>query len=298
MKNKLKSNKIVNVSKRILPIILLTSTLLTNTACRDNIKPEVTQKVYVEIPQYRDLSVLRNVNLPTYKDKFKGETYTFVKEKDVFAYCVELKYAIKDYFKKYGASDWYSPEEQKFWMDNVEYVVTAIAYAESTYRTDCFNERGCGGITGLNKQQVLETLDNWLHETAVWGKNFPDISTEDENVDVFNPATSLEYTYYNIGYVSRVIFQKDKKFEYNGEMYCIWDNIAFSRENQNKLIIASHLFGIGNIVDASKGVQKDGHNIDYYLNSKYVQKVLDKTEELKSKYISEFNLQELVEYSR
>lgn len=299
MKEVLKSNKRVKITKAIASILLVANFVMP-ISCAKNSQNQAESKesVKIEIPQYRNLYELRKVELPTYQNRFDGKTYTFVDEKDVFEYCVELKYAIKEYFKNYGASDWFSPQEQKFWMDDIEYIVTAIAYRESSYRTNCINELGCGGIAGINKEQVLETLDNWLHNPSTWGSNLPDVKTSVEEVDVFNPATSLEYTYYNIGYVSRVIFQKNKKFEYYGEMYCIWDNVPFTKSNQIKLIIASHLYGIGNIVDASKGVQKDGHDINYYINSNYVQDILEKTEELKSKYKSELGWQNDFDFSR
>lgn len=261
-------------SKKRVAIAMAGALALTSlfAACQDR------QMIDTEIGQqsYRSLEELRNESLPTRSKEFGDKQYLITSERAVLEISTEFKWAIKDYFKKYGASDWSNPDDKQFWPEDIEYVITAIAYKESSYRTNCINDRGCAGLTGLNKNDLLVSLNVWTNAPA-WGSNKPYINCNPDEVDVFNGARAIEYAYYNVGYNLANFLKKDKVFIHeNGNQYCIWDYVEYSDEMQLRMLIASHFFGIGNVVDSALGIHKDNIKIEQYVYSNYVENVLDK----------------------
>lgn len=241
-------------------------------------------------PRQRSLEQLQYAKVPTYTTTFKDDDgvkreYEFVEEEDLLQISRELSVAIKDYFKAHGASDWSNPDEERFWPENIEYIVVAIAFAESSYRTNYINDIQCGGLTGLHKESLLKSLNGWANNTEVWGEDIPYINCNPDEVDIFNPITCMEYTYYNIGYVLANRLKKNKSFvDDNGCKQSIWKHTPYSDEVQTDLVIANNLWGIDNIETAGLGINKDGYTVEYFRNSEYVNKVLNKTNELINTY--------------
>lgn len=274
------SNNVRKQNEDIKPTKEFTSTSEKNND--DDTDEEVVTYEEDTLQQIRQISM----RLEELKYGNDGKYYNTADEQEVLEVCTLLKDAIKEYFKGYGASDWTNPDEKQFWPEDFEYIITAIAFRESSYRTNCINEKGCGGITGLNKQDTLSTIESWL-TPYIWGENGPiqDINCNYDEVDVFNPVTCLEYTYYNMGYLLSNRFKKDKKFiDIDGQYRSVWDVLPYSEDTQVRLLVACHLYGMGNVVDAVFGRQAEGHPIDYYIHSNYVEDVLDKAYELQQTY--------------
>lgn len=247
---------------------------------------------------YRDLEQLRKIQLPTYNGTYPDaegirREYKFVYEEDVLNLSKEFSLAIEDYFKAHGSSNWTNDDYKEFWPEDIEYMVAAIAFRESEYRTNSTNEeRNCVGLMGINKGEMLPTLEQWL-TLPIWAPNYPQIEFDIEKVDMFNPTSSIEYTYYNIGYGLANRFKKDKKFtDIDGKRKTIWTTLEYSEDMQNRLIIASHLYGMTNVVDSiydrnyyeDDNGQKHKIPLSKYIYSDYVEDVLDKMYELKNTY--------------
>ena len=290
----LKKISIVKLSAlSLVGVMILTS--LASCATQHNSQDTIldTPRVEDEAYEYRSLEELRRVELPTYTDTFKEpdgsrKEYHVVEEQDVLDLSREFRYAIEDYFKSYDASDWTNEDTKQFWPEDIECMVTAIAFMESSYRTDCTNEeRDCEGMMGINKVTMLPTLQQWLTSDH-WEPNYPQVEYDTTKVDMFNPTTSIEYTYYNIGYVLINRFKKDKRFvDTDGQTKTIWTTLEYSKEMQNRLVIASHLFGMTNVVNAVYGRPSEKGvlvPIEKYIYSDYVEGVLDKMYELKNTY--------------
>ena len=232
---------------------------------------------------------LRQTKLPTTTKNYNGAEYKFVNEEDIIKLSKEFSIAIERYFKSCDASYWTNESVEQFWPEDIEYIITAISYKESSYRADVMNEIGCGGLTGLNKETMLDTFANQWLTPKVWGDKVPQVNCNPNEVDILNPTTCIEYTYYNIGYNLANRFKKDKYFiDIDGTKRSVWDEISYTEDMQNRLIIASHLFGVNNVVDSvfERNYDKDGNliPINKYIYSKYVEDVLDKAITLSSKY--------------
>ena len=241
---------------------------------------------------YKDMQQVLNTELKTYKSYFKDDDgvkrkYDFVYEQDLLQLSGDMSIALEDYFKACGASYWTDEDEQQFWPKDIECIVTAIAYKESTYRVNVENDLGCKGLTGLKETALLNSLDNWL-VPATWGNDMTHISFDENAVDMFNPTTCIEYTYYNIGYNLVHWYKNDKTFvDKDGARKSVWDTIPYTEEMQVRMIVATHLYGIGNMLDAvyqRPNVEGKIVPLDDYIYSDYVEDVLDKTYELKNTY--------------
>lgn len=298
---RLKRLKRVKLVKRLIvadiAALVLTSALLVaplginndSSYTKDNKIHEVT-----DIIQYRSLNELRQVKLPTTTQRFDGVKYQVANEEDILKLSREFSFAIEEYFKSCGAIHWTNNDNQQFWPKDVEYMVTAIAFRESTYRTDVINEKGCKGLTCLKEEELLKTLrEEWL-VTRIWEDNIPNVNCNPDEVDMFNGTTCIEYTYYNIGYNLANRFKKDKYFtDVDGERRCVWNVLDYSEETQNRLIIATHLFGIDNITNSVFGRANSSGKviaIDKYLYCDYVEDVMDKMQELKNNYEQNFTM--------
>lgn len=255
-----------------------------------NANKEIAVKENME---YQRLCKLRKSKLNTTVKSFKGVNYNVANKEDVLYLSKEFAIATEQYFKSCGASDWADPYSQRFWPIDIEYMVTAIAFMESSYRTDVINDQGCGGLTGINKEQILHTLDNqWLTE-RVWGDSVPEINCKPNEVDIFNGATAIEYTYYNIGYNLANRFKKNKKFvDVDGTKRSIWDKISYTDDMQLRLLIASHRFGLNNVVDSvfERNFDSNGKAIPLarYTHGPYVEGVLDQMVQLQLEYDENF----------
>lgn len=248
----------------------------------------------MKLKPYEALQHVRNIKMPTYVATFPNEygvrqEYNFAQEEDVLNVSRELSYVIEDYFKSCGASNWANEDKDQFWPEDIEYVVTAIAFRESTYRTNVINNIGCAGLTCIKEDELLKTLGNEWLVSRIWGKNVPQVNCNSETVDMFNGTTGLEYTYYNIGYNLANRFKKDKYFtDVDGVRKSVWQVLDYSDEMQKRLIIASHLFGVNNVVDAVFGRAYDNNgnkvSLEDYINCGYVEDVMDKTYELINTY--------------
>lgn len=243
-----------------------------------------------ELTPYERLQAVRNIKLPTYTGTFKDEDgirreYEFAREEDVLAVSRELSKAIEEYFESCGASNWTNEDNKQFWPKNIEYIVTAIAFRESTYRTNGVNNIGCAGLTCINEKKLLTTLgEQWLIP-RIWGDNVPQVDCDSSTVDILNGTTAVEYTYYNIGYNLANRFKKDKYFtDVDGARRSVWQVLEYSEEMQIRLIIASHLFGVNNVIDSIFGRNYDKNGklipINDYIYCGYVGDVMCKTEEL------------------
>lgn len=235
---------------------------------------------------FKSLEELRKVKLPTYTDIVNGVECSFVKEEDLIEYSKQMSKAVEQYFKSCGATNWANEESEQFWPEDIEYLVVAIAFQESSYRTDYINDEGCGGLLGLNKKDVLNTINSWVTNKAVWEDKMPNINCNYNEVDLFDPAKSIEYAYYLMGYKLANFYKNDKQFYHNGEYKNLWEKSKanYSEELQEKWLTASWLFGDTNVINSIYGVQQEGHTINDYLNSKYVKSINEKKEELKNIY--------------
>lgn len=248
---------------------------------------------------YEELCKVASQKLETYEGNYKdndGVTrkYLFVKnEEDLIQLSKELSVAVKNYFKAYGASDWANPDEEMFWPENIEYLVVAIAWRETEYRTNTWNEEsGCGGITALNKEMLLKTFThgNWLTED-VWGKHIPYINCNPNEVDVFNLGQNMLYQYLNIGYNLANRLKNEKTFydEESNTRIGVWQKLNYTDEMQDRLIIASQLFGINNVVNSVfdrnyNEKEKRYIPLKEYVDSSYTNDVMNKFNELVDKY--------------
>lgn len=239
--------------------------------------------------EYRSLEELRKVKLPTYTDKYQGKEYEFVNEEDLLQLSREYKHAIEDYFRAHGASDFTNPDTGEFWPEDIEYIVVATAFVESGYRTNCVGKNGCVGISGINKESLLTTLDGWANNTTIWGDDVPYINCNPDEVDLLDASKAIEYHYFSIAYMLANRLKKDKTFVLDGKEQCIWDHVKYNTENQQELLVASHLWGINNITRAGLGNHPDGNTAKGYMNSQYVAKVQAKKEELIQKYENDFS---------
>ena len=237
---------------------------------------------------YQRLQLVRNTKLDTYVDTFKEadgtkQKYLYANEKDVVELSVDMADAIEDYFKSIGAKNWTSDDKKQFWPDDIGYTVAAIAYRESSYRTNIVNNKGCQGITCINEQATMDSLDNWL-TTDIWGDGVKYINFDEDKVDMLNPTTCIEYTYYNIGYHLAHWY---KSFSKDRGKSSVWDKLEYSEDLQERLIIATHLFGIGNLEAAIyKRPNNNGEVVPLkdYVYSDYVEDVLAKKQQLVNKY--------------
>ena len=235
------------------------------------------------------LKGLRKYKLSTTTKYFDGKPYQVADEKDVLRLSKEFAIVLEKYFKSCGASDWSNPYTEEFWPYEIEYLVTALAFQESSYRTDVINERGCGGLTVLHEEDVLKTLgDQWL-VPRIWGDNVPQVNCNPDEVDIFNGTTCIEYTYYHIGYLLANRFKNAKYFiDEDGTKRSVWDEIEFTEDNQLRLIIASYFYGVNNVVDSVFGRNYDSNGklipLKDYIYSDYVESVLDKMIELEILY--------------
>lgn len=249
-----------------------------------------------QILERLSIQELREVELPTYQQYFtengKRDLYDCVEEEEVLKYCIQLKYALEDYYKSLGASDWCEPNKDKFWFDDIEYIITAVAYKESTYRANLPpNSKDCSGITCLKKDDCLKSLRGWLGNTSIWGSNMPDLSFDENKVDVLDAKTCLEYTFLMFGFNCRNMLQEGRHFTIDGKTYCLSDKLEYADDTVTKLAIASHLFGPGNVAKATYGIQENGDTINEYLNSAYVKGVLAKAQELKLLYGGKYEIE-------
>ena len=265
-----------------------------------NIPAQYSQYMTAEqMNAYIKLNKVSNATLTTHKDNYRDNDnvvreYTFVSDREeLIAVNKLLADAIEDYFKAYGASNWTNPDQEQFWPKEVELLMTAIAWRETEYRIDAYdNKTGCAGITGLNKTKLLETLQEsgWL-QLPQWGDSKPYINCNSDEIDIFNPVKCLEYSYYNMGYNLANRLKKDKFFydKTTGNQVSIWQKLEYSEEMQLRLIISSHLFGITNVVDSvferNYDEQKERYiNINEYIYSEYTNDVLKMYYELCDEY--------------
>ncbi len=250
---------------------------------------EIVPEKPIKKDEYDRLQDLRKKKLPTTPKKFNGEIYQVADEQDVLELSKDFALAIEDYFKTCGASDWANPYSQEFWPEDIEYAVTAIAFMESSYRTDVINEIGCGGLTGLHKEDILKTLGQQWLTPQIWKDKVPKVNCNPDEVDIFNGATCIEYTYYNIGYNLANRLKTDKYFiDIDGTKRSIWNEIDFTEDKQLRLIIASHRYGLNNIIDSifKRNYDKEGNLIPLsnYIYSEYVEGVMDKMVSLELEY--------------
>ncbi len=298
MKATIKSFKKVLIKSTAL--LLLAMTIGEFSACNTREQGQDIDIIDIQQPQtteeaYNNLKKVTSIKMPTYEDTYKDpdgvrRKYNFVYEEDVLSVSAQLSIAIEDYFKACGASDWADPNTEQFWTEDVEYIVAAMAFKESCYRTNSTNdERDCVGLVGINEELLLPTLEQWL-TLPVWEPTYPNVEFDSTKVDMFNPTTSLEYTYYNMGYNLVNRFQKGKRFydEKTQSELSVWDKLEYSPQLQIKLVIASHLFGLDNVIDSVFERNYDEYGklipLSRYINSEYVNTILEKTEDLKSTY--------------
>lgn len=278
---------------------LATLMTATSTACSmesdqiDNDQEIAIVEKDVEQSAYERLQGLRKTKLATYMDTYKEEDgtkdkYLYAYEEDVLELSIQMADAIKEHFESMGAIHWTSDDKKKFWPDDIGYTVTAIAYRESSYRTNIVNDKGCQGITCIKEEDLMDSLDNWL-TTDRWGDGVKYISFDADKVDMLNPTTCIEYTYYSIGYHLAHWY---KHFNKNRGKASVWDTIEYSEDLQERLIIATHLFGIGNM-EASiyKRPNQKGKIVPLkeYIYSDYVEDVLAKKQELIHNYKHNLN---------
>ena len=300
LKNKLKKVTLASMGAVMATIITLGSVFV----CLPNEKIDIDETTSIQQPEtsldkkdvtsstahspYERLLNVRNIKLPTYTQTYKDEDgikrqYEFASEEDVLNLSREFSVAIEDYLRSCGAGYWTNADTEQFWLNDMEYIVAAMAFRESTYRTNYVNEQGYGGITGFDDVDSLKTLrEQWFVE-HVWGNNVPDVDCSSEGFDISNPNQCMELTYHYLGYTLATRFKKDKHFNFKGERRCIWDEIDFSEELQTRMVIASYFWGVGNVTNAVFGYPNEKGEVvslDDYLYSFYVEDVLDKAYEL------------------
>ncbi len=273
---------------------LATLMTATSAACSmeaDNVVNDqeiaIAGKDIMQYP-YQRLQDLRKTKLPTYVDTFKDEDgtkrkYTFAYEEDVVGLSVDMADAIEDYFKSIGAKHWTSDDKKQFWPNDIGYTVAAIAYRESSYRTNISNSKGCQGITCIKEKALLNSLEQWFTHD-IWGDGVDYVSLDADKVDMLNPTTNIEYTYYEIGYYLAHWY---KSFDESRGKESVWDKLEYSEDLQERLIISTHLFGIGNIeASIDKRANNKGNIVPLkdYVYSDYVEDVLAKKHELINTY--------------
>ena len=277
---------------------LATLMTATSTACSleadkvDNdqeivIKQDMGIKQYNESP-YQRLQAVRKIKLPTYEATYKDEDgvkrkYTFAYEEDVVELCIQMAEVLEDYFISIGAKPWTSDDKKQFWPEDIGYIVAAIAYRESTYRTNIVNDKGCQGITCIKEKALLNSLEQWFTPN-IWGDGVEYVGLDADKVDMLNPTTSIEYMYYEIGYYLTHWY---KSYDKNRGKKSVWDKLEYSEDLQERLIIATHLFGIGNMEDSIyKCPNQNGEIVPLKdcVYSDYVEDVLAKAQELKLTY--------------
>ena len=248
----------------------------------------------VQKPQnaYEELLQLRQTKLPVTIKSVKGVKYNYVDEQDVLELSTQFARVLEDYYKSCDAGNWTTDED--FWPEDIDYIVTAIAKQESSYRTNIVNDRGCEGLTGIDKNIVLDTLrDEWFVQ-HIWKTKIPKVDCTMEGVDFYNPTMSIEYTYHYLGYNMANRFKKDKYFtDDDGARRCIWNKLEYSEEIQNRLLIASYFWGIDNVTKSVFGRPNNQEvivPIEDYIYSDYVEQVLDKTHQLKQDYNKSISL--------
>lgn len=253
---------------------------------------EKERKPEKELSPYEKLLQVRSIKLPTYTQTYKDEDgikrqYEFANEEDVLNLSRDFSVAIEEYLRSCGAGYWANADTKQFWLNDMEYIVAAMAFRESTYRTNYVNKQGYGGITGFDDVDSLKTLrEQWFVE-HVWKGNVPDVDCSSEKFDISNPNQCMELTYHYLGYTMATRFKKDKHFNFKGESRCIWDEIDFSEEVQTRMVVASYFWGVGNVTNAVFGYPNEKGELvplDDYLYSFYVEDVLDKAYELIDEY--------------
>ena len=252
----------------------------------DNDIVTTTQKVEEKTP-YERLQALRKVKFQTEQKYHSGEGkyWDYVSEQDVLEYSAEMAKVLEGYYKDCGAGNWTTNDQ--FWPEDIKYIVTAMAFKESSYRPKAINNLGYAGLTAIGKSGVFDTLDKQWFAPHIWNDSIPDVNCNQADVDVFNPATSIEYTYHYLGYIMANRFKKDKYFKDGDGKSCVWTELDYSEEMQNRLLIASYFWGMGNVTNAVFGrPNEDGVIVplEKYIYSEHVEKILDKTYELIDTY--------------
>ncbi len=248
-----------------------------------------TEEAYANLQEVRKTQLETHVVTWTEEDGSKAK-YLQANEEDVLELSKDMSVAIEDYFKACGATDWVSDKEEQFWPEDIEYIVTAIAFNESSYRTNCMNDGGKAGITGIYKSSLLKTLDTQWLIPRIWGNTIPQVNCNPKEVDIFNPTTCLELTYENIGYNLANRFKEDKDFiDIDGQKKCVWDMLEYSEELQIRLVVAAHRFGLGNVINSIYGrnyneEEKRYVPIEEYIYGGYVNSVMEKALELEQTY--------------
>lgn len=266
---------------------------VTSSACSMDIETDRNQEIAIvqkttEQSAYERLQNLRKTKLTTYVDTYLEEDgtkpyYKYAHEKDVLKLSIKMADAIQDHFESIGAIHWTSDDKKQFWPEDIGYTVTAIAYRESSYRTNIVNDKGCQGITCIKEVDLMDSLDDWL-TTERWGDGVKYISFNVDEVDMLNPTTNIEYMYYEIGYYLAHWY---KDFNKNRGKSSVWDKLEYSEDLQERLIIATHLFGIGNMEASIKNLPNEDGKIvppKDYVYSDYVEDVLAKKHELINTY--------------
>ena len=285
MKDSFKRGALIGLSS----LIIATSTGCSLVTDEIEKTPEVAivENISEQSP-YQRLQAIRKTKLPTYETTFKDDDgvkrkYKFAHEEDVVELSVEMADVLEDYFKSIGAKHWTSDDKKQFWPDDIGYTVAAIAYRESTYRTNIVNEEGCQGITCIKEDELMESLGGWL-TTDRWGKSIKAISCDADKVDMLNPTTNIEYIYHEIGYYLAHWY---KSFNKDRGKSSVWDKLSYTEDLQERLIIATHLFGIGNMTASiDNRPNEDGKIVPLkdYVYSDYVEDVLAKKQELINNY--------------
>ena len=131
----------------------------------------------------------------------------------------------------------------------------------------------------------MDSIKGGLTEER-WGEGVKYISFDENEVDMLNPTTNIEYLYYEIGYY---LVNWYKSFDKSRDKYSVWEKLDYSEDLQERLIIATHLFGIGNMEDSIyERPNNDGEIVPLkdYIYSDYVEDVLAKKHELINTYNS------------
>ena len=272
------------------------------TQVDDDNTPVITEKINIKVPAtnapvskqqaYQNLQKVLNTKLETYNDYYTENgirtKYKFAREEDVLDLSLDMAIAMEAYFESCGAKHWTSNKSEQFWPKDIEYIMTAIASRESDYRTNITHQTsGAAGITQVKDYEIFPTVGNWLN-LDVWEGCHSHINFEVGEVDLYDPATCIAYSYYNVGYLLANRLKQEKTFtDIDGQKKCIWDTLNYSEELQNRLIIAMYKYGIGDVTAAiynrpnSKGKLIP---LDTYIYGGYVEDIMDKTQDLMSVY--------------
>lgn len=244
---------------------------------------------YSSLSPKQALKKAQNTKMYTYLDNYGTEgNFLYTNEDECHIMSEIFRDVIMDYFKYYEASDWVSDDLGKFWPDNMAELMTAIAYKESSFRTNLTNDEGFTGMMQLDEASVLKSLENWMNAPA-WGDNGPYINCNPDQIDMHNPTKCLEYSYYYMGYILCNFLKENKRFkrEADGKYYCVWDYVKFSEETQLRALIASYRFGPTKVTDAMMGMSKDNETANTYLNSEYVNTALEHMQ----RYINQYGVE-------